>query len=102
METQIKNWILAAISDDYEEFSMIVDEVTKWASELSLSVTPQEIARELESWIASGFAQAFLLSNTQPYATTVNFSFEDIGKLWFYVTPAGKKLVEENDRQYNS
>ncbi|MGB8769788.1 MAG: hypothetical protein WCC92_09245 [Candidatus Korobacteraceae bacterium] len=49
--------------------------------------------------INDGLAQAYLLSPKQLHAQKVDFDPGRIDELWLYVTPEGKKLVEELNRQ---
>jgi len=96
MEASIRNYVLSAIANDYEEFEMVFGEVAKWAEEDGkIGVAREEIIGELERLINEGYAQAYLLSPQDPHAEPVTFSADNIGDLWFYVTPKGKRLVNE-------
>ncbi len=95
METSIRNFVLRAIADDYEDFEMVFSEATKWASEDGrIRVTREEVIRGLEKLIEEGYAKAYLLSSQPPHAKPVPFSAEQIGGLWFYITPKGKALAK--------
>jgi hypothetical protein len=95
MESWVKQSVLTAISDDYEDLDMVVNEVGKWGAQEGVSVTRQGITRALEELIGEGLAQAYVLSAQPPYAEVVRFSVEDVDRLCFYVTPKGKSLVRD-------
>lgn len=101
MRTLIQDFVLDAIADDYESLDVIVGDVSKWAEESGTSITRQGIIRALEQLIQEGSAQAYVLSSQPPYAQPVEFSSEDVDRLWFYLTPQGKRLVENLGRNAN-
>src|SRR5713226_8176853 len=75
MKTSIRNFVLRAIADDYEDFEMVFSEATKWASEDGrIRVTREEVIRGLEKLIEEGYAKAYLLSSQPPHAKPVPFS----------------------------
>jgi len=95
MEASVRNYVLSAIADDYEDLEIVSSEVTKWAKEDGkISVAREEIIRGLEQLIDEGYAKAYVLSPQPPHAKSVPFSAEHIGELRFYITPKGKKLAK--------
>src|SRR5437763_1762821 len=86
--------VLDSFANDYEEFSMVMQELGKWAVEDGETFTEQEVVKVLESLIKDDYAQAYRLSPHAPHATKVEFSSDRLHELWFYVTPKGKQLVE--------
>ncbi len=95
MKLGIRDHVLCAIANDYEDFAIISDEVSKWQGK---SVSHSEIVEALAEVISMGLAQAYVLSPTPPHTTPVGFSKDDVERLWFYVTPEGKRLVQSQVR----
>ena len=93
MAPQVKDYVLRAMADDYEDFNAVFDETSKLASELGRSVTKPEVIEILESVINEGLAQAYKLSSASPWTTPVDFNKGNIEQLWFYVTPQGKQYI---------
>lgn len=91
----IKECVIRAVSDDYEEFERVLADVTGWAVERGVDVDRQRVLRALEDAIAEGYARAYVLSGTPPYSTAVEYSAALLDDLWFYVTPKGKHLARE-------
>jgi hypothetical protein len=89
----LKEYVVRAISDDYEEFERVLADVTGWAVERGIAVDRQRILKALEDAISEGYAQAYVLSTKPPYSTPVEYSPEHVDDLWFYVTPKGKQLA---------
>ena len=88
--------ILRTIADDYEQLDYILQEVTK---QHGLKLTRDEIKDHLEYLVSTRHVQTFELSEKRPHAQPVPFAADAIDELWFYPTPAGKKLVEEREQE---
>lgn len=97
MNTRVKHSVLRAISDDYEDLAIVLRYMRRFTEDTQ--VTPEEICQALAALINDGLAQAYLLSPKQLHAQKVDFDPGRIDELWLYVTPEGKKLVEELNRQ---
>jgi hypothetical protein len=91
--------VLQAVADDFEEFEMIVNEITKWTSN---KMTPDvdRIQQALMKATAEGLVRAYESRDHQLVATKADP--QKIHSLWFYVTEEGKlrmqKLEEEAKR----
>ena len=96
---EFEHSVLSAVSDDYEDINQILNYLHRF-HEVSLSpATKGEVAEAMADLIASGLAQAYLLSPQPPHSTKVDFDPSRIDELWFYVTPEGKKFVQELNQQ---
>ncbi|HEX5411840.1 MAG TPA: hypothetical protein VFZ27_08245 [Terriglobia bacterium] len=91
----VKECVIRAVSDDYEEFERVFADVTGWAAERGIVIDRQGVLSALEGAIAEGYASAYVLSGTPPYSTPVEYSAALLDDLWFYVTPKGKHLARD-------
>lgn len=96
----VKECVIRAVSDDYEEFQRVLTDVTAWAAERGIVVDRGGVLSALEDAIAEGYARAYVLSGTAPYSTPVQYSAARLGDLWFYVTPQGKQLARELQEEW--
>jgi hypothetical protein len=96
VDTPVRDKVLTAISDDYEDMQNILRYLDRLYA--MSSVTPDEVCEALADLTACGLAQAYLLSPRPPHARKVDFDSSRIDQLWFYVTAEGKKLVENMNR----
>jgi hypothetical protein len=91
--------VLQAVADDFEEFEMIVNEITKWTSNKT-TLDIDRIQQALMKATAAGLVKAYESRDHQLVATEADP--QKIHSLWFYVTAEGKlrmqKLEEEADR----
>jgi hypothetical protein len=88
----LQNLVLNAFADDFEDFEMIIHEVTQWAAEKGLTFSQDEIAEALEQSIRSGYAKAYVLSPTLP-GRIADFSRENINEFYFCLTPEGLRIL---------
>ena len=86
----VRECVKTSISDDYENFNRIVDDVCLWAGSAGIEADTEEIRVALESLIAEGDAEAYILSAKPSKSERVTYSRDMLAKLWFYVTPKGK------------
>src|SRR5690348_2798672 len=91
----VKECVVRAVSDDYEEFERILADVSGWVGERGVVVDRAGVLNALEDAIAEGYACAYVLSGTPPYSTPVEYSVTRLDDLWFYVTPHGKKFAQD-------
>jgi hypothetical protein len=92
----LREYTLRAISDDYENFDKVVNDVLQWAAKGDIAADRSTIAAALEQLIRLGYAQAYFLSAGPPAKIEVaSYSTDGLNELWFYVTPKGKRLAEE-------
>jgi len=83
---------LRFISDDYEYFGRIIEDVTGWAAERGLGADRETIQTALEGLISGGYAQSYFLPDgIEP----VSYSAGRLDELSFYLTPKGLQLVRE-------
>ncbi|MCI0639137.1 MAG: hypothetical protein L0Y70_08680, partial [Gemmataceae bacterium] len=92
----IREYVIRAMADSDEDFATIVTEVTQWASKKGMAVDRQTILKKLGEVIKEGYGQALAVSPERPnIAEPTEFSPERVDDLWFYVTPKGKKLLDQ-------
>jgi hypothetical protein len=97
VESQIKNSVLSAISDDYENLELILDSVHRHDDPTS---TAEPVSVALAELVKDGLAQAYELSSESPEATAVSIDPDRMKELWFYATPRGiARIAEINNRQ---
>ena len=87
---------MTAISDDNEDIETVRRYVQKFHE---TTISSGQASRALGELVQDGLAQAYLLSPQPPHATKVGFDPNRIDELWFYVTPEGKKFVQELNKQ---
>ncbi len=87
---------MSAIANDYEDFEMIVSEVTEWARRAGLSFTPAEIFASLEELIEKGLAIACRLSPNSPPEGISPGSLEVMpDDCYFFLTAEGKASLDD-------
>jgi len=92
-ESILREFVLEAVANLYEDFSGVVEQVQKWGSRNEMTISHAEVSDALDHAIKEGYAQAFFLSPQQPYYEPAEFSTDRIGELWFHVTAKGKTFV---------
>jgi hypothetical protein len=92
-ERILDEFVLEAMSNDYESFQCILQQVTKWSDEKTLPARRQEVLEALQRVIRQGYALPYLLSPQKPYSQAVEFSPDRLDDFWFHVTPEGRELV---------
>lgn len=83
----VKDLIVDAMMDDYENFEIIRGCVNNLASEESETVTVEEVQAGLKDLVQGGRVVPYELSCFEPYAVAVPFSEERLHELWYYPTP---------------
>lgn len=97
----VKQYVLRAISDDYETFDQILHDVTAWVAKRAEGVDRQIIIWALKELINGGYAEAYRLSSGPPgSADAVTFTEQSLDELWFYVTPKGKKYAKGFQKEW--
>ncbi|HEV2492374.1 MAG TPA: hypothetical protein VG204_04805 [Terriglobia bacterium] len=103
--------VITEISDDYENLALIlqfinepdgISELTPQPARSAVPVSRPEVVKALKELILEGYAQAYILSATEPSARPVDFSAGAIDELWFYVTPKGKDAVKQLCQRANA
>jgi hypothetical protein len=91
MRSSIESLVMSAIANDYEDFDMVVSEVTVWAKRAGLSATSAEIFTNLEKLIEKGMAQAYRLSSTSPPEVISLPCLDEMpDDCYFFLTAEGK------------
>ncbi len=98
MKVAIAYYVLSAISNDYESYGMVLDEVAKWAREDGISVSRKDILQSLGLLIAKGYAKAYVKLPGSRDPEPVDFSIADASNFYFFVTATGKRLVRDLDQ----
>ena len=85
-EERVRSMVMDAIADDYEDLQTVVGDVSSWASEEGVALTPGEILDALTGLIDAGLAKAYHLDPNcapqplQGYAPGCYFLLTDKGK----------------------
>jgi hypothetical protein len=88
----LRNLVLSAISNDYEDIPTITSEVTGWAAEQGLHVTVGEILATLIELLQLGHAKAYRFIppyNLPPEVVCLTQITED-NDCYFFITPYGQ------------
>ena len=88
-----KELVLNSVADDYEDFRIILDEVTYWGSQRGIQLTRDEVEMALLDLLSTGHVQAYELSSVPPHSTPVSFTAERARDLYYYLTPTGRKIL---------
>jgi hypothetical protein len=92
----LRELTLRSISDDYETFERVFRDVCLWANERGIIADRASTLATLEGLIGNGYAQAYILSSRPPESVLpVTYARDRVGELWYYLTPEGKRLVDE-------
>jgi hypothetical protein len=96
-EDRIAPLVMRAIADDYEDMEMVVFEVSRWADEEGLAVSPAEISACLTRLIEQGMAAAYLLRPTaEPPKPVQYLPQSDVAKQYtFLLTDRGIRALTE-------
>lgn len=97
VKKKIKEYVLDAVSDDYEDLATIIAEVRAW-NEGNTDVDSPTILSALDQLIRDGYVQAYILS-AEPVAGSVPTDFDPkyASELFFYVTAKGKQRVSSEE-----
>jgi hypothetical protein len=94
--------VLQAVADDFEEFEMIVNEITKWTSTNTRAPNVERIQQALMRAIAEGTVKTYEPREGDRQLVTAEADPQRIHNLWFYISEQGKlrmqKLEEEAKR----
>ena len=87
---ELSHAILSCVSDDYEFYEWIVEEV----STLNPRPTKDQIDSALIRLGGRGLLRAYHLSSCEPHVTDMNIPECDLQQAYFYATPEGRKLQD--------
>jgi hypothetical protein len=90
----LKDCVITIVSDDYENFEVILGQTRHLASLKGVTVHEDEVAQAVEKVIAEGLVEAYFLSPHEPHSVKTQYSLEQVHELWFYVTPQGKAAAK--------
>jgi hypothetical protein len=93
----LRELVVCAAANDYEDFETVVYTLTRWAAEQGTATNRQTIYATLCEVINDGYVRAYVYAEESARFKTVDCSLENLDELWFYVTDKGKKLVAELD-----
>ena len=97
----LKEDVLGAISNDFENLESIVDHLNYFAPEYGGAVDPQRIVNALGELVSERHARAYVFTGKRsPEPTT--YSPQRVRELWFYVTPEGKQLAKRLQEEWSS
>jgi hypothetical protein len=88
----LREYVIRAISDDYESLELILESVIGWAVERAGVADKEGTLKALVGLIEDGYAQAYVLGRD---ARPVDYSESSLDDLWFYVTPNGMKFLKQ-------
>jgi molybdopterin synthase catalytic subunit len=94
---EIRERILDAVANDYEEFDMVVAEVSKRKNNVAELPDAAQIEQALIELIAEKDVQAFEFIEGSSRYVPVEAKLETIRDRWFYVTEQGKRKLSEPD-----
>ena len=96
MDKRFQNEVLASIADDYEPLEQVLEHLRRFTPEMDASI--HNISQALENLLKHGLARAYVLSPHPPHVTEVPFDGSKLDELYFYVTPQGKQVVEQDSK----
>jgi hypothetical protein len=87
--------VLESVSNDYEQFDKIFDQIARWKSNSREEIHRDRIERSLFLAIEAKYVEAYLLHPHAPHATRVDATPEALHELWFFITPKGKEYLSK-------
>jgi molybdopterin synthase catalytic subunit len=92
---QFREMVLDAVADDYEDFDMVVAEVSKGTSNSAQTPDIDQVVQALMESIAEKDVQAFEYIEGSSRYVPVEAKLETIRDRWFYITEKGKRKLSE-------
>src|SRR5262245_12002548 len=92
-DTQLSQFVLNAVADDYESFDTIANDAARTASKYGLHLERGQISWALQDLIRQGCIQAYRFLGPSNKAHVVPFSVDKLDELWFYITAQGKERL---------
>lgn len=94
----LREYVMSAMADDYESLETIVESVNWMASENDLpGFAMRDVQPTVAELVREGYASAYILSPTPPHSTIVDYSDNRADELWFMLTAAGIRAMNEQD-----
>ena len=101
-EEWVRQYVLNAVADDYENLEQIVGSVIHWAFSDGKVVPLTQIMEALIEIVTKGDAKAYVLSPQPPYSTEFHWSTSEeqfeasrVWELWYHITEQGKKAISD-------
>jgi hypothetical protein len=94
----IQGLVMDSIADDYEDLSMVVREVSTWASERGSSVAKSDIKKALLDLIRDGLAAAYRLTPSTREKIQGRPESDMLGKCHFLLTEEGQAELKKAKR----
>lgn len=85
--------IVDVVSNDYESYQLVVDEVRDWANEENVSCTIDDIKEALADSIAKGYVRVYKYSQSDSGYKEMTLDKNDWASQYFYATTAAKGLL---------
>ena len=92
----LRECVMRAIADDYENFEYVIHWTDRSTSDHELHASREEVIQVLKDLVDVGYAQAYVLSPLPPHSTPVPFAAADVDGLWFYLTPEGLGIIRQS------
>ena len=89
-QSRLRQMIMDAIADDYEQLESILSQVRPWAEIERVQANDEEIIRLLIELITDGSAKAFRLSPTAPPLSVNEISPGELHDLYFLLSERGR------------
>ena len=89
---------MSAMADDYESLKTILESVNWMARENDLPhFAMRDVQPKVAELVREGYANAYILSSTPPHSTIVDYSVNRADELWFMLTAAGIRAMNEEE-----
>jgi hypothetical protein len=95
--TFLKNCVITIVADDFENFETILKHTKRLAASNGIRTSATQVSEALQSAIADGFVNAYILSPFPPHSTRVEYNKDQLHSLWYYVSPRAKTTVKSID-----
>lgn len=90
----VDDYVLDSVADDYESWQLILQSVRQFAKSDHVSIRRSQVLAALESLVAKGLVQPYILRSTlTDWATPVAWDLDRLHELWYYITPAGREKL---------
>ncbi len=90
----LRSLVLESIANDYEDFQMVVHEVTQWAKKREISFSIDEIANTLLDLISEANARAWRLGDAPERIQVTRKCLGD-QDVYFIITSKGKVTLAD-------
>jgi len=88
---ELDRMILEAVSNDYEQFDSIAEQLSNWMAVEREKIETKDLELSLFRALDADYVGAYMLHPADPHAVRVETSFDTLHQYWFYITPKGKE-----------